>query len=859
MPLTALDYFRNGYNIHADGDQNRDRIGEIERSELVKPGSKLVLLLGKDGEIPGHRYMHAIRIVSRVPSLLPEVRQSLRDVLREVEFGSIASIHPLNPGNFEGSRVYLFASPDAIDGAHVLAQSDLRVRPDDPESDRAWVIDLLGTGQSTRLPGDNGLAWELELDPQNVTVIPGGALRIAAGIATDDEPQDRIRNPRISLDPRQAAFDLSILPEGWREDAAKRLIVAGACYHQFKGDQAGLQLFRSWVGATLDVPATRAVYTSARRSSATWSTLRRELIAGLAFEHCRKALDLPDAEDQTDEAHHRRTRMTHRERVSLVSRYDLGTVHAATIAVSLIAPAEAEGLEITKGDVLREIKMGIQARKREQPAEEMRVEEALAEEVLRVYFGGGNSLRHANGQFRRFYKGIWRKCSADLIRSKVVHVIRSIGDDAPELRAIVDKHRNTSVVARGTVQTIADLVDCEEHDDPLGYGRTYDTPVFNVLNGELWWNARAQAFELRRHDWRSLMTIQLAVAYEPDAKCPRFLQMVQDTFAELPDRDEVARHYLECMAYTLNLSRTLDMFVLSIGDGRNGKSTLTRIMAQIAGLDRCVFDEVGSLDRSKNKHANESLPGKLLYCDDDVNLRREIPADVIKKMANHYQTVMVDEKQKSPIQVKNFAVLWLLANGTPRIQDSSSAIAARAEMFRHTGKWDGIEAGEIANLDRIVFEAEGPGILAQLVRSMTALTARGGFDRPASCRANATDLADEMAELGSFFRERCILSKARQAGHDPGAKVQDLFQAYQEWSVGEGLRRTMTKTEMTRALRSTKGLREYRLDNMVAFHGIRLRNVSAEAAAEAAETERAEAEAKAKARAHLRVVEPPEA
>ena len=123
MPITVAELFKSGFNIHVEGDKNDEILGEIEQKQLENSDQQLVFKLGRHGELPGNRYLHTIRFVSQSPWLLSEARQALRDLFREVEFGSVSAIRLANPGEMKGSCAYVFASPEPIDGVHILAQS----------------------------------------------------------------------------------------------------------------------------------------------------------------------------------------------------------------------------------------------------------------------------------------------------------------------------------------------------------------------------------------------------------------------------------------------------------------------------------------------------------------------------------------------------------------------------------------------------------------------------------------------------------------------------------------------------------------------------------------------------------------
>jgi len=103
-----------------------------------------------------------------------------------------------------------------------------------------------------------------------------------------------------------------------------------------------------------------------------------------------------------------------------------------------------------------------------------------------------------------------------------------------------------------------------------------DPWALNVLNGTI----DLRTGYLRPHKPEDLTTKLAPVAYDPRAKCERWLQFLEEVFKPHP---EVINFLQRAIGYTLTGDVREECIFILVGKGRNGKSTLIKILHDLLG------------------------------------------------------------------------------------------------------------------------------------------------------------------------------------------------------------------------------------------------------------------------------------
>ncbi|MBR4124767.1 MAG: hypothetical protein IKR13_01060 [Victivallales bacterium] len=104
-------------------------------------------------------------------------------------------------------------------------------------------------------------------------------------------------------------------------------------------------------------------------------------------------------------------------------------------------------------------------------------------------------------------------------------------------------------------------------------------------NAQLLWNNQVQDFQIVAPTPENYVTNTLAVSYDPKAKCPMFMKVIERILPCLDDR-KVVQMYFGAALFLISYTRKMLVFV---GEGSSGKSLLVLLLSKILGRAR-VFD-----------------------------------------------------------------------------------------------------------------------------------------------------------------------------------------------------------------------------------------------------------------------------
>jgi P4 family phage/plasmid primase-like protien len=254
----------------------------------------------------------------------------------------------------------------------------------------------------------------------------------------------------------------------------------------------------------------------------------------------------------------------------------------------------------------------------------------------------------------------------------------------------------------------------------------------------------------RPHDSADLITMATDTAYDPAAGCPRWLTFLEEVFAGDAELIEFVTRFV---GYCLTGDTREHVLIVLHGAGRNGKSTLVKILQRLLGDhavtaaletflrargDRGPRNDLARLHRARLVTAAESGEGKRL---DEATVKELTGGDRITARflyAEHIQFVP---------QFK----LVIVTNHRPKIQGDDEAVWARLRLVPFDVCFTGRE-------DRTLdtkLDAEMRGILAWAVQGCLAWQKEGLGQAAAITRATGEYRQDEDV-LGSFLAERCV-------------------------------------------------------------------------------------------------------
>ena len=176
------------------------------------------------------------------------------------------------------------------------------------------------------------------------------------------------------------------------------------------------------------------------------------------------------------------------------------------------------------------------------------------------------------------------------------------------------------------------------------------------------------------HDTRCFSTVSLPYAYDPAATWPLWLRTLVEILPLECEDDNRVSVLQEFMGLTLfpNQMRH-EKFLITVGHGANGKSTILRVWEQMLGPQNVTHAPVDALGGEFRLH---EMMGKLANIANDMRRMEKMEEGRLKELVSG-EPLQVNRKFKSPLTMVPTARLIFATNELPPINDKSDGIWRR--------------------------------------------------------------------------------------------------------------------------------------------------------------------------------------
>lgn len=296
-----------------------------------------------------------------------------------------------------------------------------------------------------------------------------------------------------------------------------------------------------------------------------------------------------------------------------------------------------------------------------------------------------------------------------------------------------------------------------------------DPFILNCLNGTL----NPTTGLLQPHSPEDHLTKMINVEYRPDALCPRWEAVINQTFA---GDQELIEFIQRALGYSITADVSEQAFFICYGTGANGKSTITTLMTMLLG-DYATVAAPGLLMARKN----DAHPTELA----DLFRVRFASISEVKADAKWDEERIKMLTGGDPIKARKMREdfwsftpthkFWISVNHRPSTVDNTYGFWRRVKMIPFTVTIPK-ERQDPHLLEALL--AERSGILAWLVRGCLQWREKGLGS------ARAVDAATEsyrnpQNDLEGFLALCCV--------KDPYLRVQasELYRRYAQWCDGQ--------------------------------------------------------------------------
>lgn len=331
------------------------------------------------------------------------------------------------------------------------------------------------------------------------------------------------------------------------------------------------------------------------------------------------------------------------------------------------------------------------------------------------------------------------------------------------------------------------------------------------------------------HDRGQLITKLMDVVHDPDARAPRFHAFLNQI---MPEGD--VQNFLQRVFGLSMLGLTEQMLCFFYGDGANGKSVLTDLIARILG-DYAASAKIESLTGSNRRGGGDATPdlvpmiGARFLRASEPEKGVQWQEGLIKELTGG-EPILVRALNKDFVEVRPIFKLVISGNHRPEFRGDDHGIWRRIKLVPFTVQIPEPERIPKQELDDILF-SEAPGVLNWMIEgALNYLEA--GLSEPAAVRDATAALRAEMDYFGTFLTEACVVSGDSR----DKLPASELVNAFHFWLAmrGEGQFRDRTvatglkdKSRKYRSPLTGQRYVELKSGGRMFYTGIRLNDVFA--------------------------------
>lgn len=259
-------------------------------------------------------------------------------------------------------------------------------------------------------------------------------------------------------------------------------------------------------------------------------------------------------------------------------------------------------------------------------------------------------------------------------------------------------------------------------------------------------------YQLLPHTARLFMRIELPFAFDPSARCDRWLQFSQEVFEGDQERVLALQQF---MGYLLTTDNRIHKGLLCYGASRSGKSTIQAIIAALVGPENTCSP---SLSLMGETFGLEDFIGKRVALISDAHLGSNSDARMVVeaiKMVSGGDARSVPRKHKTSLRTRMTTRMVIAANELPSLPDASNALMARLIFLPFNTSFLGREDFFLES----TLKAELAGIFNWALNGLYQLRQTWRIQQPSAGMSDMREFAQLSNPVGSFLESCCDLGE----------------------------------------------------------------------------------------------------
>lgn len=266
---------------------------------------------------------------------------------------------------------------------------------------------------------------------------------------------------------------------------------------------------------------------------------------------------------------------------------------------------------------------------------------------------------------------------------------------------------------------------------------------------------------------------QLAVSYDPNAKCPQFERYLSEVVPA--DVIEVA---WELIAYLMLFGNPMQVAVILHGPGGNGKSTFLRVIQHMLGKSN--VSALSLRQMTEDRFAVAGLLGKTANLAGDIDAKYLSDSSRFKQITGG-DLITVERKFGQPFDFEPYAVPVFSANEFWKTADTTHGYFRRWLALPFPYPVDGSRPLNEADL-----LAESSGIFNEAMKRLAPLMAREKFTHSESVNELKRLMEDASDILADWMQEDDSIVANNPQSDQIKCNRADAYRAFKAWCMHSG-------------------------------------------------------------------------
>ena len=384
----------------------------------------------------------------------------------------------------------------------------------------------------------------------------------------------------------------------------------------------------------------------------------------------------------------------------------------------------------------------------------------------------GVCFDHTRGRFFIYDKHWWDEDAVGGVVQRAQQVARKRGREAFDAESLTEAEKKKQIgwalqsEQRPRIEATLALAKSQPGMANTGTNWDSDPDLVAVSNGVI----DTRTGDIRPGRLDDYMKSHIPVAYDRDARCPRwidFLDEVQGGDAEMID------FIRRAVGYSITGHTSEQCLFLLHGAGANGKSVFLNVVRTLAGAygANTPFTTLEMKGRAQIPNDVAALAGRRLVTASETAEGIQLNEPRVKAMTG-CDPIAARFLHQEWFEYTPMFKIWLGVNHKPQVKDDSHGFWRRMRVIPFLQQFSG--EGDDKHLEEKLW-AELPGILTWAIEGCLDWR-RHGLEPPETIKAAVEEYREESDPLAPFLEEICVV------GPDFTAKAGLMFKAYQWWA-----------------------------------------------------------------------------